>query len=109
LQARKEMIDEFAKTFKDVDYLISPTTPTQAFKSGEKTSSPLEMYMSDLCTIPANLAGLPAISIPTGLSKDELPLGVQVMSKPLSDNSLLDFSEIIENEVQFDGQPKGWL
>ena len=109
LQARKEMIDEFAKTFKDVDYLISPTTPTQAFKSGEKTSNPLEMYMSDLCTIPANLAGLPAISIPTGLSKDELPLGVQVMSKPLSDNSLLDFSEIIENEVQFDGQPKGWL
>ena len=67
------------------------------------------MYMSDLCTIPANLAGLPAISIPTGLSKDELPLGVQVMSKPLSDNSLLDFSEIIENEVHFDGQPKGWL
>ena len=67
------------------------------------------MYMSDLCTIPANLAGLPAISIPTGLSKDELPLGVQVMSKPLSDNSLLDFSEIIENEVQFDGQPEGWL
>ena len=67
------------------------------------------MYMSDLCTIPANLAGLPAISIPTGLSKDELPLGVQVMSKPLSDNSLLDFSEIIENEVQFDKQPKGWL
>ena len=109
LQARKEMIDEFAETFKAFDYLISPTTPTQAFKSGEKTSNPLEMYMSDLCTIPANLAGLPAISIPTGLSKDELPLGVQVMSRPLSDNSLLDFSEIIENEVQFDGQPKGWL
>ena len=109
LQARKEMIDEFTKTFNEVDYLISPTTPTQAFKSGEKTSNPLEMYMSDLCTIPANLAGLPAINIPTGLSKDELPLGVQVMSKPLSDNSLLDFSEIIENEVQFDGQPKGWL
>ena len=65
--------------------------------------------MSDLCTIPANLAGLPAINIPTGLSKDELPLGVQVMSKPLSDNSLLDFSEIIENEVQFNEQPKGWL
>ena len=109
LQARKEMIDEFTKTFNEVDYLISPTTPTQAFKSGEKTSNPLEMYMSDLCTIPANLAGLPAINIPTGLSKDTLPLGVQIMSKPLSDNSLLDFSEIIENEVQFDGRPKGWL
>ena len=109
MQARKEMIDEFAKTFKDVDYLISPTTPTQAFKSGEKTSNPLEMYMSDLCTIPANLAGLPAISIPTGITNENLPLGVQVMSRALSDHSLLNFSEIIEKEIQFNQQPKGWV
>jgi aspartyl-tRNA(Asn)/glutamyl-tRNA(Gln) amidotransferase subunit A len=109
LQARKEMIDEFTKAFKEVDYLISPTTPTQAFKAGEKTSNPLEMYMSDLCTIPANLAGLPAISIPTGITDDNLPLGVQVMSKALSDDSLLNFSEIIEKEIQFNHQPKGWM
>ena len=80
LRARKKMIDEFSNIFKDVDYLISPTTPTAAFKAGEKTSNPLEMYMSDLCTIPANLAGLPSISIPTGLTKDNLPLGVHIMS-----------------------------
>ena len=103
------MIDEFTKAFKEVDYLISPTTPTQAFKAGEKTSNPLEMYMSDLCTIPANLAGLPAISVPTGITDDNLPLGVQVMSKALSDNSLLNFSEIIEKEIQFNHQPKGWM
>jgi aspartyl-tRNA(Asn)/glutamyl-tRNA(Gln) amidotransferase subunit A len=63
--------------------------------------------MSDLCTIPANLAGLPAISIPTGLSKENLPLGVQLMSKPLTDLSLLNFSEVIEKEVDFDTFPKG--
>ena len=109
LQARKEMIDEFTKAFNEVDYLISPTTPTQAFKAGEKTSNPLEMYMSDLCTIPANLAGLPAISIPTGVTNDNLPLGVQIMSRALSDESLLNFSENIEKEIQFDQQPKGWV
>ena len=107
LRARKKMIDEFTDIFKDVDYLISPTTPTAAFKAGEKTSNPLEMYMSDLCTIPANLAGLPAISIPTGLSKENLPLGVQIMSKPSTDLSLLSFSEIIEKELEFNTSPEG--
>ena len=107
LRARKKMIDEFSNIFNDVDYLISPTTPTAAFKAGEKTSNPLEMYMSDLCTIPANLAGLPAISIPTGLSKEKLPLGVQIMSKPLTDLSLLNFSVIIEKEVDFNTSPEG--
>ena len=107
LRARKKMIDEFSNIFKDVDYLISPTTPTAAFKAGEKTSNPLEMYMSDLCTIPAHLAGLPSISIPTGLTKENLPLGVQIMSKPLTDLSLLSFSEIIEKEVDFNTLPEG--
>ena len=109
LLARKNMIDEFNKIFNQVDYLISPTTPTAAFKAGEKTSNPLEMYMSDLCTIPANLAGLPSISIPTGLSKEKLPLGVQVMSKALTDDSLLDFAELIEKEVSFNDEPSDWI
>jgi len=64
--------------------------------------------MSDLCTIPANLAGLPAISIPTGLSKEGMPLGVQVMSKALTDHSLLDFSELLENELAFHDLPFAW-
>jgi len=109
LLARKNMIDEFNKIFNQVDYLISPTTPTAAFKAGEKTSNPLEMYMSDLCTIPANLAGLPSISVPTGLSKEKLPLGVQVMSKALTDDSLLDFAELIEKEVSFNDEPSDWI
>jgi aspartyl-tRNA(Asn)/glutamyl-tRNA(Gln) amidotransferase subunit A len=109
LLARKNMIDEFNKIFNQVDYLISPTTPTAAFKAGEKTSNPLEMYMSDLCTIPANLAGLPSISIPTGLSEEKLPLGVQVMSKALTDDSLIDFAELIEKEVSFNDEPSDWM
>jgi len=104
----KKMILEFKEAYESVDYLISPTTPTAAFKAGEKTSNPLEMYMSDLCTIPANLAGLPAISIPTGLSKEGMPLGVQVMSKALNDHSLLDFSELLENELAFHDLPFAW-
>ena len=85
--------------------MISPTTPTPAFKFGEKTENPLEMYMSDLCTIPANLAGLPAISIPTGLSSEGMPLSVQIMSPAKTDNSLLDFSEKIEKLVGFTLKP----
>ena len=106
LRARKKMVDEFSSIFKECDYLISPTTPTEAFKAGEKTSNPLEMYMSDLCTIPANLAGLPAISIPTGLSNNNMPLSIQLMGKPCSDYSLLDLAESIEDMVSFNHLPK---
>jgi len=63
------------------------------------------MYLSDLCTIPANLAGLPAISIPTGLSENNLPLSVQIMGKPCSDYSLIDFAESIEEMVEFNSSP----
>ena len=102
LKARSLITKDFENIFKDVDYLISPTTPTPAFKFGEKTENPLEMYMSDLCTIPANLAGLPAISIPTGLSSENMPLSVQLMSPARTDTSLLKFSEKLENLISFD-------
>ena len=105
LKARSLITKDFENKFQDVDYLISPTTPTPAFKFGEKTENPLEMYMSDLCTIPANLAGLPAISIPTGLSSEGMPLSVQIMSPAKTDNSLLDFSEKIEKLVGFTLKP----
>ena len=102
LKARSLITKDFDNIFQEVDYLISPTTPTPAFKFGEKTENPLEMYMSDLCTIPANLAGLPAISIPTGLSNQNMPLSIQLMSPPRTDSSLLKFSEKLEKLVSFD-------
>ena len=101
LKARSAITKDFENIFKEVDYLISPTTPTPAFKFGEKTENPLEMYMSDLCTIPANLAGIPAISIPSGLSKQDMPLSIQLMSPARTDSSLLEFSESIEKLLSF--------
>ena len=88
--------------------MISPTTPSTAFKFGEKTTNPLEMYMSDLCTIPANLAGLPAISIPTGIDDNGMPFSIQLMSPELTDISLLNFSSYIEKIIAFDQVPSKW-
>ena len=106
LKARSMMKKEFTETFEQVDYLISPTTPSDPFKFGEKSDNQLEMYMSDLCTIPANLVGMPAISIPTGLSSSGLPLSVQIMSPSNTDNTLLDFAQNLESEVSFDALPQ---
>jgi aspartyl-tRNA(Asn)/glutamyl-tRNA(Gln) amidotransferase subunit A len=108
LRARKQVVNEFNEVFKEVDYLISPSTPSTAFKFGEKTSNPLEMYMSDLCTIPANLAGIPAISIPTGVDDGGMPYSVQLMSPELTDISLLNFSSYVEKIVSFDHLPSKW-
>jgi len=108
LKARSQVINEFSEVFKEVDYLISPSTPSTAFKFGEKTSNPLEMYMSDLCTIPANLAGIPAISIPTGVDDLGLPYSVQLMSPELTDISLLNFSSYVEKIVGFNNSPTKW-
>ena len=108
LKARNQVVNEFREVFSSVDYLISPTTPSTAFKFGEKTSNPLEMYMSDSCTIPANLAGLPAISIPTGINNDGMPYSIQIMSPELTDSSLLNFSSYIEKLVDFQHAPMNW-
>ncbi|MFN2497387.1 MAG: Asp-tRNA(Asn)/Glu-tRNA(Gln) amidotransferase subunit GatA [Pseudonocardiaceae bacterium] len=78
---------DFAAAFEQVDVLISPTTPTTAFRIGERVADPLAMYLSDLCTIPANLAGTAALSVPAGLSADDgLPVGLQVMAPALADD-----------------------
>ena len=80
---------DFEKAFKDVDVLISPTTPTTAFRIGERVDDPMAMYRADLCTIPANLAGTPAMSVPAGLSaEDGLPVGLQVMAPALQEQRM---------------------
>ena len=83
------------KVFEKFDFIISPTTPTPAFKLGEKVDDPLAMYLSDIYTAPANLAGLPAVSLPIGKT-GKLPVGLQIMGPQLSDYSLLDFAEMAE-------------
>ncbi|MBN2185847.1 MAG: Asp-tRNA(Asn)/Glu-tRNA(Gln) amidotransferase subunit GatA [Dehalococcoidia bacterium] len=79
---------EFDQAFKKYDALVTPTSPTVAFKLGEKLEDPMQMYLSDVCTLPINIAGVPAISIPTGFA-DNLPIGMQIIGKPFNEQALL--------------------
>ena len=90
-QIRTLIINEFKETFKKVDVLLAPTSPTIAFKLGERTDDPIKMYQSDLCTIPINIAGLPAISIPAGFH-NKMPIGIQVVGPQMGDQKVLQFA-----------------
>ena len=87
---------DFMRVFEEVDALITPTTPTVAFKQGEKTQDPLAMYLNDIYTISLNLAGLPGISIPCGFTGGGLPIGVQLVGKPLGEGELLALAHALE-------------
>ncbi len=89
-QAVRTMIQrDFDEVFQEVDVLVSPVMPTPAFRLGERLEDPLQMYLSDLYTIPASLAGLPAISLPCGLSSKGLPIGLQLTGRPFEENIVL--------------------
>ena len=90
LQVRRMIADDYAKAFGQVDVLLGPVTPTPAFKLGEKTGDPVQMYLEDLFTVGANLAGIPAISIPAGFSEDKLPLAIQLEGPALGEAKLLN-------------------
>jgi len=98
-KARAMIAEDFNKAFKEVDFLISPTTTSCAFKIGEKISDPLSMYLSDIFTITANLAGIPAVSIPAGKrgAKSGLPVGVQIMAPHFADRKMLSFAASLED------------
>ncbi|MBI5870552.1 MAG: Asp-tRNA(Asn)/Glu-tRNA(Gln) amidotransferase subunit GatA [Actinobacteria bacterium] len=100
-KVRTLIVQDFAKALSDFDMLISPTAPTTAFRLGEKTGDPLTMYKSDICTIPVNLAGLPAISIPAGLSEG-LPVGLQIIGKAFTAPTLLQTAYSAEAAIGFD-------
>jgi aspartyl-tRNA(Asn)/glutamyl-tRNA(Gln) amidotransferase subunit A len=88
-KVRTLIMQDFLKTFADVDILLTPVAPTPAFKIGEKTADPLQMYLSDIFTIPVNLAGTCAISVPAGMSRDGLPIGLQFIGKPFGEESII--------------------
>lgn len=90
---------EFVEAFKDLDYIMMPTTPTLPFKFGEKSGDPLAMYLADLFTAPANIAGLPAVSVPLNVSDGELPIGIQIISAHGNDLNLFSIGTEIENLV----------
>ena len=101
-QVRALILEDFKKAFEEVDIIFAPTSPTIAFKIGEKTSDPLSMYLSDVFTIPANLAGIPAISIPVKnyyKNKNELPVGFQLMTKHFEEKNILGLGQIYEKII----------
>jgi aspartyl-tRNA(Asn)/glutamyl-tRNA(Gln) amidotransferase subunit A len=104
-KVRTVIRDEFGAAFEDFDLLVSPTSPTVAFRIGEKAENPLAMYLSDVLTIPPNMAGLPGLSIPCGLS-DGLPVGLQLIGPQFSENVLFRAGHALERALAFDTVPE---
>ena len=100
-RVRTKIAEDFRTAFDAVDFIVTPTAPTVAFRLGEKTADPLAMYLNDYCTVPMSLAGIPAISIPCGHS-DGLPVGLQITGAAFSENRLLDAAHALERSFAFD-------
>jgi aspartyl-tRNA(Asn)/glutamyl-tRNA(Gln) amidotransferase subunit A len=100
-QVRTLMRMDFEEAYQKVDVIIAPTAPTPAFRIGEKVEDPLQMYLSDIFTIPVNLAGIPAISIPCGFSHEGLPIGLQIMGKHFDEGKLLRVAYAFEQSTDF--------
>jgi aspartyl-tRNA(Asn)/glutamyl-tRNA(Gln) amidotransferase subunit A len=97
---------DYEQAFEKFDLLVGPTSPTTAFNLGEKTADPLAMYLSDIFTIPSDLSGTPAISIPCGLAPDGLPVGFQIMGKLLDERTVLRAAYALEQDLAFSERPK---
>jgi aspartyl-tRNA(Asn)/glutamyl-tRNA(Gln) amidotransferase subunit A len=104
-KVRTRIAQDFSSAFEQVDLIVTPTSPTVAFKLGERTADPLAMYLSDYFTVPMPLAGLPAISIPCGLS-DGLPVGLQLAGPAFSENRILSAAYALERALGFEGVPR---
>ncbi|UCG35237.1 MAG: Asp-tRNA(Asn)/Glu-tRNA(Gln) amidotransferase subunit GatA [Candidatus Omnitrophota bacterium] len=101
LKVRRLIKEDFDKAFNKVDVILTPTSPTPAFKIGEKATDPLSMYLSDVYTISANLAGVPAVSFPCGFSKDNLPIGAQLIGKEFDESTLIRLGYSFQNVTDF--------
>ncbi|UQS81825.1 Asp-tRNA(Asn)/Glu-tRNA(Gln) amidotransferase subunit GatA [Bombilactobacillus folatiphilus] len=99
-QVRTLIIDDFNKVFEDYDLVVGPTSPTTAFDLGTRIEDPVVMYMNDILTIPANLAGLPAASVPVGLA-DGMPVGLQLIAKPFAEQTIFNAAQVLEDETGF--------
>jgi aspartyl-tRNA(Asn)/glutamyl-tRNA(Gln) amidotransferase subunit A len=99
-KVRTKLIEDFRKAFSRYDVLLSPTSPSVAFELGAKTDDPLAMYLQDICAVPASLAGVPAISVPGGLS-DGLPVGIQLVGDHFTESSLLKTARVVEEVADF--------
>jgi aspartyl-tRNA(Asn)/glutamyl-tRNA(Gln) amidotransferase subunit A len=103
-RVRTKIAEDFRAAFEQIDFVLTPTAPSVAFRLGEKTADPLAMYLNDYCTVPMSLAGIPAISIPCG-SSEGLPVGLQIAGPAFSENRLLDAALALEQSFAFDARP----
>ena len=99
---------DFKEVFSKVDAIYGPSTPSTAFELGNKKKDPLEMYLNDVFTVPVNLAGLPAMSVPVGLDKENLPIGMQLIWNSFDEESILSIASCIEKSAKFDLNPNRW-
>ncbi len=107
-KVRALIAEDFRKVFEAVDVLLTPTAPSAAFAIGDKMDDPVAMYLNDVFTVPASLAGLPAISLPAGLDADGLPLGLHLIAKPFAEETLFRAARVLEEAAGFDARPSGF-
>ena len=107
-KVRKLIKNDFDDVFKKVDAILTPSTPSSAFKVGEKSNDPVSMYLNDIFTVPVNLAGLPGISIPAGLDKNNYRLGLQIIGKPFDEQNILNIAYSMEEKINFKLNIKDW-
>ena len=105
-KVRSKIINDFKKAFEKVDIIFTPTAPSDAFEQGSKIDDPIQMYLNDVFTVPVSLAGLPAISVPMGLSNNDLPLGFQIIGKSFDEDSVFSAAKIIEENSNFKKEDK---
>lgn len=108
-QVRTLVQKEFDEAFKKYDVLLTPTSPTVAFKIGERSNNPLEMYLADICTVPVNIAGLPAISIPIAVDSNGMPIGMQLIGNRFEEEKILNAAYTLEQEIKFKEKHKPTL
>ena len=107
-KVRKLIKNDFDEVYKKVDAILTPSTPSSAFSIGEKSNDPVSMYLNDIFTVPINLAGLPAISIPGGHDSKGYPLGLQIIGKTFDEQNIINIAYSMENQINFKNQIKDW-
>ena len=106
-KVRARIADDFREAWRTVDAILTPTTPSAAFRADDPPSDPVSMYLNDVFTVPASLAGLPGLSVPAGLTGDGLPLGLQTIGRPFDEATALRVGRAIERAAGFDARPEG--
>ncbi len=104
-RVRTLIAEDFKRAYERVDVILTPTAPSAAFGIGDKADDPIAMYLNDVFTVPASMAGLPGISVPAGLSEEGLPLGLQLIGRAFDEETLLRAAGVLERAADFTAEP----